>query len=164
MVGSLEVAGGNLLLLYPPTGITFGSVLGTRANSGRLAVGLTSVLSVSRAVFLLLAMALRIGPLSRVATASSTGPRSTWMPEGGCWGMRALEMPPTTAPSRPPAMASWVAELAVSGELVVTLSEEVVVVLGVEGRREVLRLNPSEAFALYSRLEEVQEGLDSICQ
>lgn len=42
--------------------------------------------------------------------------------------------------------------------------EEVVLVLGVEGRREVLRLNPSEAFALYSRLEEVQEGLDSICQ
>ena len=43
--------------------------------------------------------------------------------------MRALEMPPTTAPSRPPAMASCVAELAVSGELVVTLSEEVVVVV-----------------------------------
>ena len=42
--------------------------------------------------------------------------------------------------------------------------EEVVLVLGVEGRREVLRLTPSEAFALYSRLEEVQEGLDSICQ
>ena len=35
--------------------------------------------------------------------------------------MRALEIPPTTAPSRPPAMASCVAELAVSGEVVVVV-------------------------------------------
>ena len=36
--------------------------------------------------------------------------------------MRALEIPPTTAPSSPPAIASWVAELPVSGVVVVVVS------------------------------------------
>ena len=58
--------------------------------------------------------------------------------------MRALEMPPTTAPSRPPAMASCVAELAVSGELVVTLSEEVVVVVGVVVETDWLAVTKAE--------------------
>jgi len=69
-----------------------------------------SVRSEINPVFLLLAMALRIGPLRRVATASRTGPRSTWRPAGGACGMRALEIPPTTAPSSPPVIASDVPE------------------------------------------------------
>ena len=100
-----------LLLPYPPTGITLGSLLGMRANWGKLNVLVgcmeeASVRSASNPVFLLFAMALRIGPRRRVATASRTGPRSTCSPAGGLWGLRALEMPPTTAPSSPPAMAS----------------------------------------------------------
>ena len=63
-------------------------------------------------MFLLLAMALLMGPLSNVATASRTGPRSTWIPDGGgCGGRRAEDIPPTTAPSNPPAIASCVAVL-----------------------------------------------------
>ena len=84
-------------------------MLGSLANCGNVAVllGSMSVLSVFCAVFLLLAMALLMGPLSNVATASSTGPKSTWIPDGGgCGGSRAEDMPPTTAPSSPPAIAS----------------------------------------------------------
>ena len=93
-----------------PTGMILGSLLGILANWGGLIVFVGAIcpdtssrsLRSPWAVFLRFAMALRIGPRSRVATASRTGPRSTWRPAGGSCGFRALERPPTTAPSRPP--------------------------------------------------------------
>ena len=65
-----------------------------------------------------MAIALLMGPLSRVATASNTGPRSTWIPDGGgCGGViKAEDIPPTTAPNNPPATASCTAVLLSSDE------------------------------------------------
>ena len=76
--------------------------------------------------------------------------------------MRALEIPPTTAPSRPPAMASCVAELAVSGELVVTLSEEeVVVVVGVVVETDWLAVTKAEDVEAEVEVE-AEVGLSSV--